>query len=262
MKRAFVRGIWGVIKPDKKQIDRRKMVSNDIKNIVKKNKFSEPFITYVYGQENYDQLTGIGLECILIDKEPYYDNWYKRFYRHKLEIFKIAMEDYDEIVFLDWDCLPTKKLPDNFWKVLGKKESIQANLTQYKRAKCFWRKKEPRKIPNSGFVYMRDKTIPQKIIDIWEDFPAGYKDLSSSEPPIAKLTDDMTDGWKGKELYWDLFEPEFCNLNGGSPFPRERLEEKNSCFIHNCSGKRRGKARYKAFEKRQKENKKKSKGKS
>jgi hypothetical protein len=128
---------------------------------------------------------------------------------------------------MDWDVIPQKPLPDDFWEVLGKKEAFQGCLQLYHRRKATWRKEDMRKIPNGGFLYIRDKEIPHKIIKVWETMRGP-----SAEPPMAKFTDEWTGGWKGKETYWDLFEPDFCNLHKMSAHGKEKIKEKNLCFIH------------------------------
>jgi hypothetical protein len=88
-------------------------------------------------------------------------------------------------------------------------------LQLYHRRKAFWRKTELRKVPNGGFIYIRDKLIPEKAIKLWEKLGMGDND----EPAWARLTDDMVGGWQGIEKYWDLFESPFCNLHKSSAFP-------------------------------------------
>lgn len=228
IKRAFVRALWGVYDDSNRLLARRKRMDQDMKKI-KKNKYNEPFITYVFGKDNYEHALSFGFNCVLIDKNPAPFDLIQHQYRHKLEVLQYAMEEdgYDEIMFLDWDCIPQKKIPSNFWDIMGQKEIIQANLQIYHRRKATWRDRETRKIPNAGFLYLRGKELPSKIIEKWE-----IKPHQSAEPPLARLTDEMTGGWKGKDKYWELFEPDFCNLHRASPFPKEKLQSKNICFIH------------------------------
>ena len=234
MKRAFIRGVWGIYDNSHRLLARRSKIDGDMDRILK-NKFNEPFITYVMGEDNYKRLTEKGLNCILVNKEPFMFDLVKHQYRHKMEMIKYAMEQdgYDEIVWLDWDCIPQKKLPDNFWDECYKKDTFQACHQIYFRKKCFFRKTDQRKVPNGGFLYIRDKSIPAKAIEIWETMKQD-----NDEPAYAKLTDDMMGGWTDSEynlqLFWDRFETNFCNLHGGSVYPKEKLESKNVCFIHYC----------------------------
>jgi len=229
MKRGIIRGLWGIYDKSHRITRRRYQMDKDMARI-KKNEFNEPFIVYVFGEENYEHATKQGFDCILIDKEPSRFDLVKHQYRHKLEILQYAMEEdgYDEILYMDWDVVPHRKLPENFWDVLGQKESFQACLQVYHRRKAHWRTEELRKVPNGGFLYIRDKTIPQRAIDIWEKL--GMPD--NDEPAYAKMTDNMVGGWKGIEKYWELFEIPFCKLHKGSPYTQERLATKDVRYVH------------------------------
>ena len=236
MKRAFIRGLWGEQPeslaedtPDKRKkmaLRRRKMDRNI--DALLKCKHQDPFIFYVFGDQNYNYLKKNGFDCVLLDKNPVKFNIVKHMYRHKLEIIKRAMEEYDEIIFLDIDCFQIHPLPSDFWKILNKKEVVQAPLFAYRHVKCPWRKTDKRKVPNGGFVYIRDKSIPDKVISAWEEIGKGDND----EPAWAKLTDDMIGGWQGMEKYWEIFEPPFCRLGRGIPFSEELMKTKNIIFQH------------------------------
>jgi len=205
-------------------------MDKDMNTIAGKKELNEPFSVYVFGEDNYKMATDKGFDCVLIDDKPYRFDLVKHQYRHKLEIIRYAMEEdgYDEILYMDWDVVPQKKMPSNYWDVLGQKESFQACLQVYHRRKAYWRKEELRKVPNGGFIYIRDKTIPQRAIDLWENL--GSQD--NDEPAWAKMTDEMMGGWQGIDKFWDLFEIPFCNLHKGSPHSQEKLKSKDVCFIH------------------------------
>jgi len=229
MKRAFIRGLWGIFSRENRVVERRYKMEYDI-NKTLKNPFTAPFVTYIFGEENYNHLRDrFSMDnLVLLDKDPHPYDLSSNQYRHKLDILKIAMEDYDEIVFIDWDCHAKKALPNDFWEVMGKKEYCQANLQQYKRRKCFWRgKKDTRKLPNAGFLYIRDKTFPDEIIECWEKKPGN-----SAEPPLARAMDRRSGGWMGQEKYWELHEPEFCNLWKYSSYTKKEINSKRVHFIH------------------------------
>jgi hypothetical protein len=236
-KRAFMRAMWGVHDDSHRITNRRFRVDRNMERLITNN-YNEPFIVYTYGKETHETLSKIGFNSIMLSENPFEWDLIDFCYRHKLEALRYAFEEdgYDEIIHLDWDCYPTKKMPSDFWEVLGQKEAIQANLQKYKAGKCNWRDNRPdyRYIPNGGFLYIRDKEIPAKLIEIWDN-QKKYK--RSAEPALGRLTDDMMGGWKGIDTYWDLFEPEFCNLRKRSAYVPERRHAKNSCFIHHAGGK-------------------------
>jgi hypothetical protein len=229
-----MRAMWGVYNPSDRITKRKKRVNKNVQQVLS-NAFNEPFITYVFGEDNLKELQEWGVKnCILLDKNPEPWDPIKYQYRHKLEAIRYCFEEdgYDEMVHLDWDCLPQKKLSADFWDTLGKKEIFQANLLMYHRRRACWRgQTDCRKIPNDGFVYMRDKQAINGIIDAWEK----EKD-KSVEPAMARWTDDYSGGWENKEKYWKLFEPEVVNLHRASPYDKKLLVSKDVNFIHYQGG--------------------------
>jgi hypothetical protein len=208
MKRAFVRALWGIETSDNQILRRRVKVAKDVE-LVKLNPFANPFITYVFGKENYKFLTDKGFECKLVSDDPilYCKDMGSHYYTHKMHVWKEAMKDFDEIVFLDWDCIETSPLPKDFWEILNQKSSIQAILRSYKKIKCPWRKVDRRLRPCASFVYIRDKEIPNKLLELWKKYP-----LYAEEQIIALYTDGLMNGWANKEKYFELFEPPFFTL--------------------------------------------------
>jgi hypothetical protein len=229
MKRAFIRALWGVHDKSNRILKRRYRTDLNM-NDIKKNQFNEPFITYVFGEENFRYLKNSGFDnCILLTKEPNKYDLVNETYRHKLEILRYAMEEdgYDEIVHMDWDCIPTKKLSVNFWNELGAKESFQACLMQYKRDKCPWRKIDQKKVPNGGYCYIRKKEIPSQIIKIWGSTENENK--RSCEPAMGLYLDKLHGEWIGVEKYLALHEPMSCILSSRSVYKKDK---KDYCFIH------------------------------
>lgn len=247
MKKSFVRGIWGDISPNG---IRRGKLYNDIK-LIKDNSYTESFIIYVFGEDNYKYLISEGFDCRLIDNNPTRYDMKSHLYRHKLDVLSEAIREFDEIVFLDWDCRPTAKLPSDFWDVMRKKAPFQANLFQYRTKKCLWRENDWRKVCNGGFLYIRDSKIPEDIIKNYNELSEWVKKqkeireqqgkklrfreealIFDDEPAITKWVDNYLGGWKGSEKYWESFEPDFCNLKKKSVFSKELLNTKRECFVH------------------------------
>jgi hypothetical protein len=230
--RGFIRCVWGIYDNTHRITARRTKIDTDIQRI-KNCKFNEPFKVYVYGKDNFERVKKEGFDCILVNESPNPFDLIKHQFRHKLELLKYAMEidGYDEIVYLDWDCVPYKKLPDNFWDVCNQRKEIQGCLQIYHKKKCMWRPIDQRKVMNGGFMYIRDKNIPRRAIEIWETMPQD-----SDEPAIAKLIDDKMGGWtdteKNMKMFWDEYETPFCALWRMGSFPKELSQTKDLAFIH------------------------------
>lgn len=228
MKRGFVRTLWGIYDNTRRFYMRRAKMDNDIRLLLK-NPNNTPWRTYVFGEDNLKFLSDLGVQdLVLVDKRPYIWDMDTQQFRHKLEAFKCGMQDFDEMVFLDWDCQPEKPLPADFWDVLGKKEPIQAIIRSYRKKKVFWRNEDWRKIPCASFVYIREKGIAEALIKTWEEMGGPM----SEETPMAKFMDERLGGWKGVDFYWDHYEPDFFVLDEGYVYTLEKLATKRRCFGH------------------------------
>lgn len=229
MKKGFIRALWGTYDANQRHFMHRGKINRDIK-LSMHNKYLPPYVTFVFGRDNYTQLIDEGFkDCILADEKPIVWDMNTEQFRHKLEALKLGMEIFDEIVYTDIDTLPIKAIPDNFWPTLANKSSIQAILRMYHRKRCFWRKTDCRKTPCAAFIYIRDKKIPIDLIKMWEDMGRPW----SEEIVLMKYMDDISGGWKGEEFYWNNFEPDFFNLISNSGQSNKKLlQSKNVCFEH------------------------------
>jgi hypothetical protein len=236
MSRGFIRALWGTPKTDYDDgwiapSARRTKMDKDISYTLK-NPNIYPFRTYVFGKENFEYLKSRNIsDCVLIEEKPFIYDLQKEFWRHKLDILKYAMEidGYTELVYLDWDCIPVKKMDEQFWELLRQKREIQANLQIYRRRKCPWRDESGiRKVSNGGFLYIRDSKIPQLLISTWQNMEPAWKFWD--EIAISKLIDNLTNGWTGVDKYFTEFEPDVCNLKKKSVFENKSSEK--VYFIH------------------------------
>jgi hypothetical protein len=226
-KKAFVRTLWGIY-DNKRYYQRRAKMDNDIK-LQLMTKPNVDFTTYVFGKDNLKFLEDKGVTKLrLLDDKPILWDMETQQFRHKLEVFDKAMEEYDEIVFLDWDTYMIKDVPFDFWDQLKKKQKIQALLRMYHRRKALWRKSEKRKVPCASFVYFADKNITEELIKYWEKMDCPW----SEEIVMAKYLDDINGGWKGTDFYWENYEPHFFHLNEGIVYDKEKIKTKNICFEH------------------------------
>ena len=206
---------------------RREKSGNDISQQLSWGFPLERFTVYVYGANNKIILDNLGIKNILINNSSYVLP-YRNAYIHKLYAFEKMMNDFNEIVFLDWDTKLIRDIPDDFWEELNKKEVFQSSLWKYKAPKIKHRKThwDNKFISSGGFVYMRDKTIPKRLLELHTTLPNKW----SEEGAFSMLTDEMSGGWGGIEKYLKLFEPEYYRCNKGSPYLKE--DKKEPCFFN------------------------------
>lgn len=208
-KRGFIHALWGIHEHEGRRFYKRRTKQDDDIRLKLKSPYNEPFRVYVFGEDNYAMTQELGFDSVLIDKRPIIWDMDTEQFRHKLEVFDKAMEDFDEIVFLDWDTIPVKPIPDNFWEKMEEKASFQSPLIYYRRRKALWRgKTDSRKLSSASFVYLRDKSISEGFIKTWEDMGRPW----SEELAMSKHIDKINGGWKGMDYYWENHEPHWFAL--------------------------------------------------
>jgi len=237
-KRIFIRTLWGTHKDLTKYYINRTKIDDEI-DLLKYCKYNEPFVVYVFGRDNYNYLEKQSkdlpmMQLKLVSEEPILWDMEKQQFRHKLEAFRLAMLEFDEIVFLDWDTIQIKPLPEDFWDVLEEKDSIQATMVSYHvrgPSAPNWRKADRDKSCSASWVYIRDKTIPDKIIKVWEDIGRGW----SEEKAIVKYIDEISGGWQGLQYFYDRFEPKYYIWTSGrttKKHSKELIAWKDIKFVH------------------------------
>jgi hypothetical protein len=234
IKRAFIRGIWGIYDIDKtlgRPYSRRTKIDNDIR-LAKLNPYAPPCKVYIFGEDNFKIMTDKGFDTVLIDKKPICWDMVKEQYRHKIEIWKAGLQDFDEVVFLDWDCVPCASIPSDFWDVLSGGQKIKTTIFQYVKKRIFTRVGDERKLSSSTFVYIRGKEVVDEIIKTWERIGRPWQE----EVALSQYIDDLNGGWKGIEDYRIKFEQPYHTLfYWYIPEYYRDVVAKNSIFYHlNC----------------------------
>lgn len=229
-KTVFVRGLWGVPKPEEQNrfIRRRYAITPEISSW-KSTLSMVPFRTYVFGAQNRDFLREVGIEPVVLSEEPTaWDNVLHCF-RHKIEIIRRAFDEFDRVVWLDWDCFPQCPTPVDFWEKIGG-QPFKACLKMHKRPPCIWRDgyEAQRYLPSGGFIYVDSREVADKFIECWEKTGRSTND----EVALGKLGDDFMGGWKGAKEYCLRFEPYCVSGNRGACCPPEIEAQKMVLFRH------------------------------
>ena len=154
-------------------------------------------IVYVWGEDNQKFISDKGFEIRSVsdDLYPYFNTYHTRFGR-KLVALKLALEEFDEVIMLDWDCYLLRPLDKTFFDYLKSKPiqcplyshhvntaksftarkdfpPVSAKLQEWwdviekELAKYNWKYKNDILVtPNFGFVYSRDKQFGNALLDI------------------------------------------------------------------------------------------------
>lgn len=164
----FIRAFWGDIRVDKEKFIR------EIRHAAKQ-RLNE--LVYVWGDENYNILKSFGYECFKVSSKQYefsndIANDAPKFFLHKVKAIKMGVEEFGEIIFLDWDCWSIKGIDDKFFENLKKQnKTLQIPLYSF---------------PKEGYleeVFKRWSNIPDKhrsvTINHYENVKLGYYDFET-----------------------------------------------------------------------------------
>jgi len=149
-------------------------------------------IVFVWDIHNKELMDELGYKSIYMGYSDEYSELMK--FHYKLDALKLAMEMYNEIIFLDWDCNIKKELDDNFIKILQNGNDIQMPLYFYpieilnefssispyvKEEQHYynilfytlirlakWKFNDGLVVPNAGFIYCRNSNFIQTLISI------------------------------------------------------------------------------------------------
>jgi len=229
LKRGFVRVLFG--EPHQRLLDEI--------NFCLQSPILGEFTTYVLGQDNYDRLRRLGARCVLVNSKSMVHP--TQTYRNRLRCLEVAAKDYDEMVALDWNCYPTRRLPPDFWDRLSTKARFQAPLVRYRAGLAHWRPPNRSRclLPNGGWLYFRQPPIIIEDMEhLWDSSRAGQLD----EVVYARWTDNQLGDqlpWvrpiqPSLEIYYKHFEPLFVNLTRTSItyYLPDLLRDKDPIFKH------------------------------
>lgn len=156
-------------------------------------------IVYVWGRENYNYISQLGYECKLISEEPYdysiasnHTFWDYKSLIHKLKCIDIAVKEYGEIIFIDWDCQKLRSLDSDFYQTLSNGNEFQVPLYVYPKHALGWLVEKTKQettngffikltemmqlhsyefgtnyvIPNTGFIYCRNSEVTERLLEL------------------------------------------------------------------------------------------------
>jgi len=193
MRSGFIRALWGSSDAgiwDPALADRASRKTwQDVRNCWRRQRHLRA-VTYVFGRENFEFARHLGYAVELVDERPVVFQGRGGMWRHKLEILHRAMQDFDEVVYLDHDVRKcVRRLPRSLWRRLRRRGPLQAALRQYRRPQCPWRSTAPRLLPAGAFIYLRDAGIARRLLEVSRAQPVW-----SDEQCMAYVFDELDPG--------------------------------------------------------------------
>ena len=165
---------------------------NKIDNEIPRVPLLKDEVVYVYSMDFYWELKKRGFEIRVVKEEIFNNEW--NTFGRKLQCLDLALQEFGEVILLDWDCYQLKPFDDEFYKLLkqkpiqiplyiqhkdtknaildlvGQNQSAkfmeEMDLLQEGFKKYGWEWEEGLVAPNFGFVYCRDKSFAKKLIDL------------------------------------------------------------------------------------------------
>lgn len=222
MQGTFIYGLWG----NEDLTPRRAKILREIERWSQAKHRPQPWIVYVYGQNNRDWLDERSIPCIMLHTDPLVDfyevggppePWGKgqmawgdcSEWRHKTEIMLRAMKQLRRpIVWLDWDTVLVKPVPDDFWRRMGQGQPVQMSIIQYRRVHCYWRARHDgrRTVPEGAFIYCRDRRIMSRVNRKYNK----HRDVTD-QAIFAMVMDEREKGWPGRDEYKELGYEPYCH---------------------------------------------------
>ncbi len=223
MKNAIIRGVWD-------GEGARHCVLEEAISASAKNGDTVDRV-YCYGKSNQRMLKKYGYDSILMDKRGCTTKTKDNHWIHKKKIFCCALEEFNSVLWIDWDVQQKKKLPTDFWEELNNGPSLRSSLVVQRTPNrgAWWRlpveyeyrevKWQPdgttpiqdeekavwasKLMPSGGYLYLRGQEIAKTLLDTHNEFPSW-----KGQPIKALMMDRLHNGWIGASRYKRLgYEP-------------------------------------------------------
>jgi len=228
MSQAIIRGLWG---------HGRGHSDHDLERTILESKQNGDPVdkVYCFGIENKKMLERCGYKPDMLDPEPIASprilkafvgrkslRWGVSYWWHKLKIIEAATQEFDHVLWQDFNVRLKKPLPSDFWEELKSGASFRASLVIQKSAKfgAWWRMstklrahnkhtKQPpltkisnmqqaQIVPIGKYFYVRGASMGQQLMAL-----QSKRLRWNNQPLFALMIDQLYQGWPGIQSYVD-----------------------------------------------------------
>lgn len=209
----FIKALWG--DQDSRNYGRVKDAVSNYAAAPERSMESGNCVVYCFGSGNQKLVSDIGLETRLLDDchEPHWygsgPNW-----THKVDAIAAGIEEFGEVIWMDWDMRQLEPLDDKFWKEVRGRGPFQSGLTRYRRAYANWRgRHEDRNcLPGGGWLYFCGGDFTENLIDLIYKFLPRTKNRKGEyhyhdEYAMAMAIEEIHGGWKGVDWWNENYQP-------------------------------------------------------
>lgn len=206
MTSGFVRGFWR--SKDPKYSDPAiGMLSKHRKDVVKNwLGFGQPTpcLNFVENTEDFTWFRAQGIPAVpfVPMAETKHLDCPKAHWIKKFQCIELALQVWDEVIWLDWDCKMIRHLDKHFWSSLREKQPWQSKLHRYTRYRPTMQPIRGNRLvlPSGGCIYFRDVNVVRTAIEIY------CKDAinSTDEVVMALLYRRITGRWIDVEEFTNM----------------------------------------------------------
>jgi len=238
MTRAIIRCLFGNTDSEKSwEAHQHQSCLDDVYDGDSVRVTTEPtFEVYVAGLNNLEYLQSKNcyldkhLHCV--DNNPWPCEK-KHLLRNKIHLIGKALEEYDEVLALDWDCaclhLPEYATLDAMWADFSNGAPLRSLGWGYIRRMIPWRVGHERKVANTGALYARRDIWPS-VESAWETTGRHLND----EVATTFVMDALTGGWQGVEKWSTEYGMKWARMGRQSWTPDWlwKQQKESAIYIH------------------------------
>jgi hypothetical protein len=152
---------------------------------------------YSFDDDARSVFDNIGLASERLEDDSPACNTINGQWRRKVISMRRTLEEHEQVLWLDIDCVLTRPIPPDFWRLLARGAALQAPLQEHDRRHAFFRQGNAARYLIGGWCwYCRETSILDRLLEIMDEHPDFI-----DEHALSFAIDEMTGGWQGPDHY-------------------------------------------------------------